>query len=225
MKKRLVFALLLAIGFMPLPAMADLIDFETGFIESNGVGTVATATNQVSFFVRKNASGGTSGGNIAAVGGTTAYAFPSAYGNDTVTGGSPGNYFLTDRNPQSAAESYFIQFLNPVTSLGLDLYDWDNGSSEPTLTVYSGTVWNGDQVSFGLGTTPAGDGTVSYLHVDSAPFPIYSASLAWVGISVDDETGIDNVSFTTAAVPAPAAVWLFGSGLLFLAGRRKREAF
>ncbi len=44
--------------------------------------------------------------------------------------------------------------------------------------------------------------------------------------SVSDNIGIDNVYFTQVVIPLPAAIWLFGSGLLGLVGiaRRKKAA-
>jgi hypothetical protein len=94
-----------------------------------------------------------------------------------------------------------------VTDISLDLYDFDNGDGSVVLTVYSGTTWTGIVAS----TTP-----ISKQLFDGGmmPLSIYSASLTWIGGSIDDETGIDNISFTT--VPIPSAIWFLGSGLIGL---------
>ena len=72
MKKFFVIGFILFIGFFPICAGADLIDFESGgYAEGNNVGTIITATNQASFYSTKNLTGGVFNANIAEVGGTT----------------------------------------------------------------------------------------------------------------------------------------------------------
>ncbi len=141
MKKLFVIWLILFIGFFPICAGADLIDFESGYAEGNGVGNVNTATNTVSFYVSKNSSGGNAQSKMAAVGGATVYAFPSTYGNDTPSGTGAGSYFFTDTNGSSNAENYFIQFLSPVANISLDLYAFD--SLRPRLNIKNGFNWAG----------------------------------------------------------------------------------
>jgi len=225
MKKLFVIGLILFIGFFPICAGADLIDFESGgYAESDSVGTIITATNQVSFYQSKNSAGGVFKSNIAEVGGSTQYAFRSMIGGetlfDTPSGGNPGSYFLTDINVQANAENYFIQFSSPVADISLDLYDFDNGTGSAVLTAYSGAIWTGSVGTYTV-SSPPGDGSVVSLFISNPSSDILSASLTWINGSIDDETGIDNISFNT--VPIPGAIWLLGSGLLGLVAIRRRK--
>ena len=224
MKKLFTTVLLLFIGFFPICAGADVIDFESGFSESQYVGIVTTTTNIVSFYSRAYPpTNAYTNAQIAQVG-SPQVAFPSAYGADTPIGTGVGSFFLTDQNPQAAAESYFIRFSSPVADISLDLYDFDNGSWKAVLTAFSDINWTTENIVGA--TTPIstqGDGSVVNLSVNNPSSVIYSASLTWIGEgtpSIDDETGIDNISFTT--VPVPGALWLLGSGLIGIVGIRKK---
>ncbi len=224
MKKIFVVSFILIFSLFPICAGADVIDFETGFAEGNSVGTVITATNQVTFFSRAYPpTNNYTNANIAEVGGDGPYAFRNEQlDHDTPSGAGAGSYFLTDRNSQSSAESYFIRFSNPVADISLDLYDFDNGNTQAVLTGYSDTIWSAS-ASVGTDTvlSSLGDGSVVNLSVTDPSTVIYSASLTWInGTTIDDETGIDNISFTT--VPIPSAVWLLGSGLIGLVGVRRK---
>lgn len=224
MKKLIVTGLALLVGILHVSVQADLIDFESsGYVEGSSVGTVVTDTNQVTFWQSVNSTGGVFSSNIAEVGGTTEYAFRTKIGQttyyDTPIGGSPGAYFLTDRNYQANQENYFIQFASPVTSLSLDLYDFDNGSGTAVLTGFSGTTWTGSVGTYSV-SSPPGDGSVVNMYVTNPSDHILSASLTWIGGSIDDETGIDNIAFNT--VPIPGAIWLMGFGLIGIIGIRRK---
>ena len=225
MKKLFVIGLIMFIGFFPIYAGADLIDFESGgYAEGNSVGTIITATNQVSFYQSKRSTGGIFKSKIAEVGGTTQYAFKSKIGStiyyDTPSGGNPGSYFLTDTNIQANAENYFIQFSSPVADISLDLYDFDNGTGSAVLTAYSGAIWTGSVGTYTV-SSPPGDGSVVNLFITDPTSDILSVSLTWINGSIDDETGIDNISFNT--VPIPGALWLLGSGLMGMVAMRRRK--
>src|SRR5262245_34806564 len=91
-------------------ARADLIDFESGFVDLQAVGTVATATNAVTFSVGVGSGSGT--GFIASVGGAIT-AFNSTSGADTPEDGTAtsGRFFLTDETAgPSATLNYFLTF-------------------------------------------------------------------------------------------------------------------
>ena len=228
MKKIFILSFIIICSICSSVSWADIIDFESGgYSEGDSVGTVVTNTNTVSFYQGKGPNGGVFSLYIAEVGGTTQYAFRTITDtNDTIydnpIGGSPGIYFLTDRNLQANAESYYFQFDSPVTSLSMDLYDFDNGSGQAVLTAFSGVNWTG---SVGTSTpiSSVGDGSVVNLDLSSTSEPFLSASLTWINGSIDDETGIDNFTFTT--VPIPGAFWLICSCLICLFGIKKKKGY
>ena len=91
------------------------------------------------------------------------------------------------------------------TTLTLDMSSW--------TAFWNGTAFN--QGAAGVTTTTDGAGNFT---------------AAWtalvVGGAFDGQIGAWNVTGTASAVPVPAAVWLFGSGLVGLVGvaRRRRKA-
>ena len=231
MKKFFVIGFILFIGFFPICAGADLIDFESGgYAEGDRVGTIMTDTNQVSFYSTKNVSGGVFTAEIAEVG-DPRFAFKTGEGiqGDTLInvpiGWNAGSFFLTDDNPQASPESYFIQFFSPVSDISLGLYDFDAElwGEDPidhyaTLTAFSGVNWT---EMVGSCLVPLGsDGSVIVLSIPNPSSHILSASLTFDPINSDSGTGIDNISFNT--VPIPAAAWLLGSGLIAMVGIRRK---
>jgi hypothetical protein len=85
-------------------------------------------------------------------------------------------------------------------------------SPSGALPLVTDTAPNGNEFAqgdgFGIGGNPMADG----------PFGGFNANF--------DMTAMTNVVITPTAIPVPAAVWLFGSGLLGLVGiaRRKKQA-
>ena len=205
------------------PAAAEIIDFESGFAALDPVGAVVTATNTVTFSVGPGTTGGVGPAFIADVGGPTTAFVP----HDTPEAGAAGRigeFFLTDETAgPSAALNYFIEFADPVASLGLDLIDFrrDGGPSAgdtATLTVYSDSF--STAVGFDIFTIPLTnpvDGNVERLMVSLGGKVIKSASIVFS--TPDVGTGIDNITF----VPEPATLALLGIGLAGIgAGRRRR---
>lgn len=62
-------------------------------------------------------------------------------------------------------------------------------------------------------------------HLTFLSTPIVSSEALRIAVNDFGNLGIDNINFDQMAVPVPAAVWLFGSGLIGLIGvaRRKKE--
>jgi hypothetical protein len=227
MKRSNIFVIAALICLYPFSAGADLITFESmGFTENDNVGAITTATNIVSFFQNKATPGGDFALKVSQVGGTSQHAFTTTIMGSTVydtpIGGDPGQFFLTDANIQANEESYYFQFANPVNSLSLDLYDYDNGTGEPYLTAYSNSDWTGNVgTSATIPASSKADGSVFNLSLSNPSEPFYSATLTWTTGTVDDETGIDNFAFNT--VPIPGAFWLLGSSLIGIAAVCKRK--
>jgi hypothetical protein len=88
-------------------------------------------------------------------------------------------------------------------------------------TLINTSTWT--EITFDLGVVPVG-ATAAFLEIVQAIGPIGTgpAGENWLA----GEIFIDDVYLGVAAVPVPAAVWLFGSGLLGLIGvaRRKKVA-
>ena len=105
------------------------------------------------------------------------------------------------------------------------------GDANAYMTILDGssnTLFNDTFNYTGLpGDSSWGGGSIDVLIL-----PAFDGQLLQIGFSTEttgfQDTGIiyDNLSFAPTAVPVPAAVWLFGSGLLGLVGvaRRRKQA-
>ena len=141
----------------------------------------------------------------------------------------------------AAGQPALVSGTNPLFSFWAKGYEGDTGVLNYKLSYLSdiggilstsneqGIVLNDDrniwtQYSFDLGIVPVGA---------NAAFIEFSQAIGPIGF--DPPSGgtyeggtvfIDDVNLEVAAVPVPAAVWLFGSGLLGLIGvaRRKKAA-
>jgi hypothetical protein len=238
MRKKAPILLSAMMAFWPLMARADLIDFESGFVDQQAVGTMVTATNEVTF--------STSGGSafLAQVGGlTTAFASQDTPQDQTIS----GQFFLTDESDgPAAAYDYFLRFTFPVLDLSLSLYDYrgDSGGGGPGATAtlsafadYAMTMLVGTDL-FIVPSPPPGKGNTANLAVTNPSTSILAAALTFShqqpGKSGHDMgTGIDNIRFDTASgpipqpVPEPGTLILLGSGLagLRFVGRRKKPSY
>ncbi len=205
-------------------ANAAVINFESGFVDLQPVGTVNTPGNQTTFSV-------TGGGPaiIAQVGNPTTAFVPN---DNVIPAAQVGNFFLTDeRAGPNLMLDYFMSFANPIANLALDLLDFrgDGGpnTDTATLTVYSDANFT-NAVGSDSFTLPGNiinpDGNIINLSVLFPSAPIRSASLTFA--LGDVGTGIDNITFQNA-VPEPTslAVWavlgLVGAGVY---RRQRRKA-
>jgi hypothetical protein len=194
------------------------IDFE-GFGDKQPYGIVVTGDNIVTFSV---GSPGGGPGYTAVVGGPETAFVPM----DTPVGQISGT-FLTDETAGPVLElDYYMTFAKPVSSLGLDLYDYrvDGGpktGSTATLTVYSDlfTTSVGTDV-FTVPTPNPADGNIEHLSVVNNSFNIWSASVIFD--LPDVGTGIDNIEFNT--IPAPGAILLGSIGVGLVGWLRRRKA-
>ena len=90
------------------------------------------------------------------------------------------------------------------------------GPSPMVTTTFDTTTIGGA----GLGTNPSGtlpltDDGIGGSPMVAGPFPGFNANF--------DFTSVTITSYTPTAIPVPAAVWLFGSGLLGLVGVARRK--
>lgn len=117
-----------------------------------------------------------------------------------------------------------------ILSISIDAGVWDFFPVTGTINNIAGTV-NGIEVNAALSTI-TGDFIVASVQFQTIGSPGTSSTLAlsefidnpWAS-GVSPITPLDFVNGNVSVVPVPAAVWLFGSGLLALTalGRRKRQ--
>ena len=106
------------------------------------------------------------------------------------------------------AHDITIQMTGPDTATANMLFDW-SVNADIQVTVPMGVTMNGDGSIDFITLDGNGDG-IPGLPMDNGPFVSFNA--AFLGTA------------TPSAVPVPAAVWLFGSGLLGLVGVARRKA-
>lgn len=161
---------------------------------------------------------------------TATFKFDSVYHNDglalqTLTVNEDGDYFI-DGDGEVGVDLFLQGVTNPgggTLGSGNSLASWstdaDTGGAFDTWGPLTGTL---DITSFEspavLGSTPVGDQTDIAVSIQNT----LRAETANDGTS--DAFIQKKLTFAVAAVPVPAAVWLFGSALLGLlaVGRRKR---
>ena len=124
-----------------------------------------------------------------------------------------GSIYGFANNPFSQ-NTFTFDFSSPITAFGVDI----NNFSTPPLTASTNT---GSLLAFEIADQPPQTKTIFFGVVDTTPFN--SLSIRWANAT--NAVGFDDLVYT-APIPIPAAVWLFGSGLLGLIGisRRKRSS-
>ena len=188
-----------------------------------GSTAVSAATmNAGADFTMKSAAGGTVGsfadvtGNIG--GGTWAVASPSPFFGNVWTAHNgttfgPGSYTFdtTGGTAGTTGQVYTGVVVGAGQVGGHILFDWNTAADIDVVNVWDVTGAASDIYTSSVVTDSNGANTngVTGLAMIDGAFPGFNA----------------NFNFT-APVPVPAAVWLFGSGLLGLVGvaRRKKSA-
>ena len=131
--------------------------------------------------------------------------------HNTSTGGTQFLYLDTDIGRQGSTTDFLLD--NPVDAFGFDY----TGVFEPGTDF---TVTIGTNV-FNLGLNNPEDAPLFWGVIGLGSF-----SDVTLATSLDSGYGVDEVTFGSA-VPLPPALWLFGSGLMALAGgavkRKKRD--
>jgi hypothetical protein len=151
---------------------------------------------------------------------------------DAEFAGLLGNYFLrlgTDALQSAPAPTLIITYDNAVSAASAQIWDIDGnafGTEQWQITALD----NGNQVIDTL-LSPLGteqgptslDGQPWTWSFDHESNDIYAIQIAFTG-SKSETIGLalDNFSPATAAIPIPAAIWLFGSGLFGLIGISRR---
>ncbi|HUT12420.1 MAG TPA: PEP-CTERM sorting domain-containing protein [Thermoguttaceae bacterium] len=216
--------LLSAVGIVGIVS-AEIIDFESGFVDQQAVSTVIAGSTEVTFWVKQN--GIEYPAYIAKVG------LPqTAFGatQDTPRGGVGGSYFLTDNSqiPTERKADYFMTFSHEVVNLSLNIYDYyDYAGGLATLSVFADEEMT---LLAGMDTWESWnppdeweDATVATLSVQNPSAPIRAASVTFS--PVDSGTGIDDIRFEPLPEPSTLALLAMGTvGLLGYVLRKRRRS-
>lgn len=195
------------------------LDFESGFVDRQEVGTVAVSGVDVTVGTLSPSGAA----YIAEVGGPTTSFAPG----DRPAGGVGGSFFVSDEADNlSDRFDFFVDFSQAVSDVTMDAYDFraDGGArSGQTVTLNAYDAMNqliGSDVYTITGREPDGNVVAFGVEADG----IRRVELVHSGSDVG--TGIDNIGFAiaVAAAPEPAEWALLGLGALtlFVAHRRKR---
>jgi hypothetical protein len=147
--------------------------------------------------------------------------------------GQLGDYYLrigTDELLSAPIPNLLISYTNPVSAASAQIWDIDGGPAGTEQWLVTALDSGGSVIDSllsplgtaqGAGTLDGIPWTWSFSHANN---DIYAIELAFIGNKTTSlGLAFDNFSPSTAAVPIPAAAWLFGSGLLGLAGMARRK--
>jgi len=135
---------------------------------------------------------------------------------------SPNNYLgTTDGGAFFSGDSFTITFAQTLHAIGLYVISDAQILNEYfTITTSSGQIANNSEVP----DITLSDGGAFYIGLIEDDFNLGFNSITF---SSSDENYLFNIDDITvsevSAVPLPAAVWLFGSGLAFLTGMRRTK--
>lgn len=224
----MVSAAALAGSLSSTPALAAVIDFESGFQDLEAVSTVtASDGNQVTFSVGSGLSGGSSPAFIAGVG-EPLTAFRPFDGAGTPFEERIGAFVLSD-TPSAEANSlnYFIEFAESVSHFSVDVIDYieslsGGSTSQVTVTAFSDSFVN--VIGAATVTNPnVRNAELSSLDTVSLGELGGIRSISIVGNVVDTGTAIDNITFTSIPEPTTllGSLLVLGMGFCFKSKQHK----
>lgn len=234
---------LLTAGVLALTTLLSSSAVNAGFVTGTATFTIDNAavqgTNANNWFFETHwgPSDNTLAINGSTAGGTTlpalgSYSFQAPVNTNTTT----TNYIAADRTLQATTMD------TSDTSLGQIGLSGGMRMAEPTglggfLAPYdysidkTGSDWIIHSTDSGFGTVNLFQLTNVSESLNGSGELLLSGDLLWATgfgyagvIGADTNTVIGSFSLAPSAVPVPAAVWLFGSGLLGLAGLKRKKA-
>ncbi len=210
----------------------DFEDFSAGSIMSNQYDGVTISGN-----------GSSSGAPDVAVvfdtgnptGGDDDLAGPFSTSNASLSNDyDPGNVLILQENapcgdtscdePDDDANGgrFSFQFDGPVTINSIDFFDIEEnevgGEVRAFAMAFVALDSDGDPIDMWTVPSTGGDNTWDRLILEGA------VDVGRLDVILWGSGAIDNIDFSTAVIPVPASVWLFGSALGLLAGVRRRLA-
>jgi hypothetical protein len=185
--------------------MAGLLAL-TSLAVANGVMAASTVT-----------FGGLGGNNGDAFSSYSEAGFNVSYNSGSVlVGQSVGNAL-----PSLFGESAGSILVTASAGLfSFDSIDLAGNNGDYTYTIVGKTGGLSGTTAFTLMNTLTGDGSFSTIGGNASLIDTLLVSVTPTGTTFN----IDNIGVTATVVPVPAAVWLFGSGLLGLAGIVRKRA-
>jgi len=239
---KLIFPIIVAI-FQTSVHGATIFDDRTTF---NSFLSTASITVEDFNSLTVNSSGYAARSNGAAFNGFTATSLtfssdvPLTDGSTPVDTGLDGTFLFRDdggdiiglpgggggNNAGSPADNddFQIDFDNTTTAAGIDLIENNFGpfDGDGTEGVYFLDSLGNTIAVATLPVSSSLERKFVGLIVDSGD-PLIASIRVDEGNMLDDDIGFDNVTFVST-IPLPAAIWLFGSGLLGLIGFAERKA-
>lgn len=155
----------------------------------------------------------------------------SVNGTSSIVDGNAASYILSNDNPASVDVSFGGDVFD-VSEVDLTVLFVGDGGHSGTITLLGGSS-AGSFTSFSIadgenytGYNSKQGETLYGLYAATIDLSGFSGTFSGVSLDISGASAVPSLLGTTAPVPIPGAVWLFGSGLLGLAGlaRRRRAA-
>lgn len=137
----------------------------------------------------------------------------------TAPGESPGNFAVGLGSGHPGDYGILIAFDHVISAISLTGLDFGNNGADIEQMTLSAYDKNGKLIGYEHFTTQFVEGAIKgRLSFSNMKFVAFNYTNTHYGFY-----GIDDLSYTPAAVPVPAAIWLMGSGLIALIGFSRKH--
>lgn len=152
----------------------------------------------------------------------------SMNGTSSIVDGNAASYILSNDTPASVDVSFGGDVFD-VSEVDLTVLFVGDGGHAGTITLLGGSS-AGSFASFSIadgenytGYNSKQGETLYGLYAATIDLSGFSGTFSGVSLDISGASALPSLLGTTAPVPIPGAVWLFGSGLLGLAGLARRQ--